>query len=160
MLLDSGNVITFRLATVFGLSTRMRMDLLVNDFVWRALRDRFVVLFEPHFKRNYIHIRDVAKAFTFAIKNFYRMKNEPYNVGLSDANLSKLELCEKIKEHLPDFYIFISEHGKDPDKRNYIVSNEKIEKKGFKPEFSLDMGIDELIKGYTIIGSNNRFGNV
>lgn len=159
-LLDSGNVITLRLATVFGLSPRMRMDLLVNDFVWRALRDRFIVLFEAHFKRNYIHIRDVARVFLFALEHYDEMKNESYNVGLSDANLSKLELCEKIKEHLPDFHIFVSEIGEDQDKRNYIVSNEKIEKKGFKPDFTLDMGIEELIKGYNIIGSNNRFGNV
>jgi len=160
LLLDSGNVVTFRLATLFGLSSRMRMDLLVNDFVWRALRDRFIVLFEAHFKRNYIHIRDVANVFVFSLEHFDNMKNEPYNVGLSDANLSKFELCQKIKEHLPDFYIFISELGKDPDKRNYIVSNEKIEKKGFKPKFSLDAGIEELIKGYTIIGSNSRFANI
>lgn len=160
ILLGSGNAITLRLATIFGLSPRMRMDLLVNDFVWRALRDRFIVLFESHFKRNYIHIRDVAEAFVFSLKNFKEMKDEAYNVGLSDANLSKLELCEKIKEHLPDFTILTSEIGKDPDKRNYIVSNEKIEKKGFKPRFSLDEGIEELIKGYTVLGSNSRFANI
>ena len=127
-LLKAGNAITFRLATVFGASPRMRMDLLVNDFVYRALIDRTAVLFEPHFKRNYIHIRDVARAFMHAMDNFEKMKNEPYNVGLSDANLSKAKLCEEIKEQLPKFVYVESAIGEDPDKRNYIVSNAKIEK--------------------------------
>jgi len=159
ILLDSGNAVSLRLATVFGTSPRMRIDLLVNDFTYRAVKDRFVVVFEGHFKRNYIHIRDVARAFIHAIDNFETMKGGPYNVGLSDANLSKLELCEKIKRHVPDFVYLEAPVGEDPDKRDYIVSNEKIEKTGFKPAYSLDMGIKELIKGYTII-TNSRYGNV
>ena len=159
IVLDRGNSISFRLATVFGMSPRMRLDLLVNDFTYRAVKDRFVVIFEGHFKRNYIHIRDVARAFIHAVDNFDTMKNEPYNVGLSDANLSKLELCAKIKEQVPDFVYLESLVGEDPDKRDYIVSNEKIEKKGFKPIYSLEMGIKELIKGYRII-TNSRYSNV
>lgn len=158
-LLDRGNSISLRLATVFGMSPRMRMDLLVNDFTYRAVKDRFVVVFEGHFKRNYIHIRDVARAFIHAINNFDRMKNEPYNVGLSDANLSKLELCAEIKKQAPDFIYLEAQIGEDPDKRDYIVSNEKIEKTGYKPAFSLETGIKELIKGYRII-SNSKYSNV
>jgi nucleoside-diphosphate-sugar epimerase len=157
--LDRGNGISLRLATVFGMSPRMRIDLLVNDFTYRAVKDRFIVIFEGHFKRNYIHVKDVTNAFIHSINNFDTMKNQPYNVGLSEANLSKLELCERIKKHLPEFVYMESEVGKDPDKRDYIVSNEKIEKTGFKPQNSLDMGIKELIKGYTII-NNNKFSNV
>lgn len=157
--LAHGNAISLRLATVFGMSPRMRLDLLVNDFTHRAYHDRFIVVFEGHFKRNYIHVRDVAKAFMHAIDNFDRMKGEPYNVGLSDANLSKLELCAKIKEHLPDFVFLEAPVGEDPDKRDYIVSNDKIEKTGFMPDFSLDMGICDLIKGFQII-NNNRYSNV
>lgn len=159
IVLDRGNAISFRLATVFGMSPRMRIDLLVNDFTYRAVKDRFVVIFEGHFKRNYVHIRDVARAFIHAIDNFNIMKNEPYNVGLSDANLSKLELCIKIKEQVPDFVYLESPVGEDPDKRDYIVSNEKIEKTGFKPIYSLERGIKELIKGYRII-TNSKYGNV
>lgn len=159
IVLDRGNSISFRLATVFGMSPRMRIDLLVNDFVYRAVKDKFVVIFEGHFKRNYIHVRDVARAFIHAIDNFETMKNEPYNVGLSEANISKVELCEKIKAQLPDFVYLESPIGEDPDKRDYIVSNEKIEKTGYKPVFSIDKGIKELIKGYTII-RNNKYGNV
>lgn len=158
-LLNRGNSISLRLATVFGMSPRMRIDLLVNDFTYRAVKDRFVVVFEGHFKRNYIHIRDVARAFIHAIDNFDRMKNEPYNVGLSDANLSKLELCAKIKEQVPDFVYLEAPIGEDPDKRDYIVSNEKIEGTGFKPKHSIEMGIRELIKGYTII-TNSKYSNV
>ena len=150
-ILENGNSITFRLATVFGVSPRMRTDLLVNDFVYRAVRDKYLVLFEGHFKRNYIHIRDVTRAFLHGLKNFDSMKNEPYNVGLSDANLSKLELCEKIKTHLPNFVFMESEINKDPDQRNYIVSNEKIESTGFKPQYSLDYGIKELIRSYAVL---------
>lgn len=157
--LDSGNSITLRLATGFGISPRMRIDLLVNDFTYRALFDRFIVLFEAHFRRNYIHIRDIAKAFIHCLKNFDRMKDEPYNVGLSDANLSKWELCEEIKKQLPDFYFVEAEVGEDIDKRNYIVSNAKIEKTGFKAEISLQEGIKELIKGYQVI-RKNQFTNV
>jgi nucleoside-diphosphate-sugar epimerase len=159
MLLDAGNSVTFRLATVFGASPRMRIDLLVNDFVLRAFSDRFVVLFESHFKRNYIHIRDVANAFLMGIEKFDTMKGEPFNVGLSDANLSKMELCLKIKEHLPDFHIMESEIGQDPDKRDYIISNAKVESLGFKPQYSLDMGIQELISAYSLLKIKN-FTNV
>ncbi|MCR4275200.1 MAG: NAD-dependent epimerase/dehydratase family protein [Candidatus Wolfebacteria bacterium] len=158
-LLEAGNSITLRLATVFGVSPRMRLDLLVNDFVYRAVTDRFVVLFEAHFKRNYIHVRDVAAAFIHAMENFDKMKNEPYNVGLSDANLSKMELCNEIKKQLPDFYFAEAKIGEDPDKRDYIVSNEKIEKTGFKSKISLQEGIEELIKGYQII-KRNHFSNL
>jgi nucleoside-diphosphate-sugar epimerase len=157
--LDAGNAVTFRLATVFGLSPRMRIDLLVNDFVYRAVNDRAVVVFEGHAKRNYIHVRDVARAFLHALNNFERMKNQPYNVGLSDANLSKLELCAKINTHLPQFVYLEAPIGEDPDKRDYIVSNAKIEGTGFKPQYGLDRGIKELLKGYTIL-KNSKFGNV
>ncbi|MBI2055296.1 MAG: NAD(P)-dependent oxidoreductase [Candidatus Sungbacteria bacterium] len=159
MILASGNAITLRLATVFGVSPRMRLDLLVNNFVWRAVHDGFIVLFEADFKRNYLHIRDAGRAFLHAIDNFEVMKGEPYNVGLSDANLSKRELCAKIKAHLPDFHFVEAAVGEDQDKRDYIVSNAKIEKTGFEPRFSLDHGIQELIKGYQII-RENRFSNV
>jgi len=158
-LLKSENTITFRLATVFGVSPRMRLDLLVNDFVYRAVNDRTVVLFEPHFKRNYIHVRDVAKAFMHAMDNFEDMKGEAYNVGLSSANLSKSELCAEIKKQIPDFIYVESDIGQDPDKRDYIVSNEKIELTGFKPDIDLETGIRELIKGYKVI-KRNQFSNV
>ena len=157
--LEHGNSISLRLATVFGMSPRMRLDLLVNDFTYRAVNDRFIVVFEGHFKRNYIHVRDVARAFIHAIDNFETMKNEPYNVGLSDANLSKLELCEAIKKHVHDFVYLEAPVGEDPDKRDYIVSNDKIENTGFKPMYPLDSGIKELIKGYTII-TNSKYSNV
>ena len=158
-LMQHPNAISFRLATVFGMSPRMRIDLLVNDFTYRAVNDRFVVLFESHFKRNYIHVRDVSKVFQHALNNHDLMKGEIYNVGLSDANISKRELCERIQKQVTDF-IFIDEQiGKDLDQRNYIVSNEKIESTGFCTEFSLDQGIEELIKGYTMI-NNSRYGNV
>ena len=157
-LLDMPNAISFRLATVFGMSPRMRIDLLVNDFTHRAFRDRFVVLFESHFKRNYIHVRDVAKVFLHALDKHSSMKGEIYNVGLSEANLSKRELCEAIQKYIPDFMIMEAAVGKDPDQRNYIVSNKKIENTGFKPSHSLDMGIKDLIKGYTMI-RNTKYGN-
>ncbi|HEY0838535.1 MAG TPA: NAD(P)-dependent oxidoreductase [Azospirillum sp.] len=157
--LERGNAISFRLATVFGMAPRMRIDLLVNDFVYRAVYDRAVVLFEPHFKRNYIHIRDVARAFLHGLGNFETMKDRPYNVGLSDANLSKWELCEKIREHLPKFVFLEAPIGEDPDKRDYIVSNERIEATGYKPAFPLDDGIRELIKGYRMV-RNAVHGNV
>jgi nucleoside-diphosphate-sugar epimerase len=137
----------------------MRLDLLVNDFVYRALNDRFVILFEPHFKRNYVHVRDVAAAFIHCMNNFEFMKNQAYNVGLSDANLSKLELCQEIQKQLPNFVFMESKIGEDPDKRNYVISNEKIEKTGFKPKVSLEEGIRELIKGYQII-KRNQFANI
>jgi nucleoside-diphosphate-sugar epimerase len=154
ILLEMGNAVTFRLATVFGTSPRMRMDLLVNDFTYRACKDRSIVLFEAHFKRNYIHIRDIASIFMHTMVNYNSMKGEAYNVGLSNANLSKRELCEKIKEQVPDFHIFESEIGKDPDKRDYIVSNTKIENTGWKPQFTIDDGIKELIKFYSYINFN------
>jgi nucleoside-diphosphate-sugar epimerase len=157
--LDAGNSLTFRLATVFGMSPRMRIDLLVNDFVFRAVTDRTVVVFEGHAKRNYIHVRDVARAFLHAIANFESMQGQPYNVGLSDANLSKLELCAKIREHVPGFVYLEAPVGEDPDKRDYIVSNEKIERTGFRPAVSLDMGIAELLKGYAIL-RRTQFVNV
>jgi nucleoside-diphosphate-sugar epimerase len=159
IVLSHGNSISFRLATVFGMSPRMRMDLMVNDFVYRAVTDRFIVVFEGHFRRNFIHIRDVARAFIHAIDNFDTMKNQVYNVGLSDANISKLGLCDRIKKHLPDFVCLEAPVGEDADKRDYVVSNEKIEKTGFKPAFSLDAGIKELIKGYKIL-RNTKYGNV
>lgn len=157
--LERGNALSFRLATVFGMAPRMRVDLLVNDFVYRAVHDRAVVLFEPHFKRNYIHIRDVARAFLHGIANFEAMRDRPYNVGLSDANLSKWELCETIRRHLPGFVFLEAPIGEDPDKRDYIVSNERIEATGYKPAFSLDDGIRELIKGYRML-RNTVHGNV
>jgi len=159
LLLESGNVISYRLATVFGASTRMRTDLLINNFVYRAVTDRYLTLFEGHFKRNYIHIKDVARAFIHGISNFDRLKTQVYNVGLSKANLSKLELCEKIKEHLPSFLYLESKVSEDVDKRNYIVSNEKIEKTGFNPVYSIDDGIEELIKVYSII-KNDKYSNI
>jgi len=158
-LLDSGSCITLRLATAFGVSPRMRLDLLVNDFTYRALNDRFLVLFEASAKRNYIHVRDVAKAFIHSLNNFKKMKNEPYNVGLSDANLNKWQLCEEIKKQIPDFYFTEAKTGEDLDKRDYIVSNEKIEKTGFKPDYSIQRGIEELVKGYQVI-KRNQFANI
>ena len=137
----------------------MRLDLLVNDFVYRAVNDRFIVIFEANFKRNYIHIRDVARAFMHAMANFEIMKNSAFNVGLSDANLSKLELCEEIKRQLPDFVFMEASVGEDPDKRNYIISNEKIERTGFKPIVSIQDAIRELINGYQII-KRNTYSNI
>ena len=158
-LMQHPNAISFRLATVFGMSPRMRIDLLVNDFTYRAINDGFVVLFESHFKRNYIHVRDVSRVFQHALNNHSDMKGEIYNVGLSDANVSKKELCEYIQKQLPKF-IFIDEQiRKDPDQRNYIVSNDKIQSTGFKTDFSLEQGITELLKGYTMI-KNSLYANV
>ena len=158
-LLDKGEAVTFRLATVFGISPRMRLDLLVNDFVYRAVNDGFIVLFEQHFKRNYLHVRDATAAFLHAIDNYSKMKGEPYNVGISEANLNKKELCEIIAKYIPKFTVMASDLREDPDKRNYIVSNEKIENTGFKPKVSLDFGIKELIKGFQII-KKNQFSNI
>lgn len=157
-ILESGNSLTFRFATVFGASPRMRLDLLVNDFVYRAVNDKTMVIFEGHFKRNFIHIRDVVGAYIHAINNFEAMKGKAYNCGLSDANLSKIELCEKIREHIPSFTFFESEINKDPDKRNYIVSNDRLESTGWKPGYTLDDGIEELIKTYNIV-KNKSFAN-
>jgi len=158
-LLNSGHAISLRLATAFGISPRMRLDLLVNDFTYRAVTDRFIVLFEAHFKRNFIHVRDIARAFMHALDNFERLKNEPYNVGLSNANLSKMELCLEIKKLVPDFTIMEAPVGRDPDQRNYMVSNAKIEATGFEPQWSLPKGIAELIKGYQIV-QRHEFSNL
>jgi nucleoside-diphosphate-sugar epimerase len=157
--LARGSSISFRLATVFGLSPRMRIDLLVNDFVHRAVHDRAVVVFQGHFKRNYIHIRDVVRVFLHGMANFDSMKGCAYNVGLDEANLSKLELCAVIQKHLPQFVYLEAPIGEDPDKRDYIVSNARIAATGFKPEWSLDRGIEELIKGYAIL-RNTVYSNV
>ena len=153
------NSITFRLATVFGMSPRMRLDLLVNDFVYRAVNDRAVLIFEGHFKRNYIHIRDVARVFEFGIDNFESMKGKPYNVGLDESNLSKLELCAEIKKLIPAFVYVEAPIGEDPDKRDYIVSNARLAATGFKTEWPLERGIRELMKGYTIL-KNSIYSNV
>lgn len=157
--LEAGNSLTFRFATVFGASPRMRIDLLVNDFVYRAVFDKTAVIFQGEFKRNYIHIRDAAGAFVFAIDHFEEMKGKPYNCGLSTANLSKIELCEKIKQHIPGFVYLEAPVGEDPDKRDYIVSNERLEATGWRPKYSLDDGIEELIKVYTII-KKNQYSNI
>jgi nucleoside-diphosphate-sugar epimerase len=158
-ILERENSISFRLATVFGISPRMRLDLLVNDFVYRAVNDRALVIFEGHFKRNFIHIRDVAKVFLHGIKNFEKMRGEAYNVGLEEANLSKIQLCELIQSIIPQFVFIEAPIGEDPDKRNYIVSNQKILKTGYTTDWSLERGVHELIKGYQII-RNSKYGNV
>ena len=158
LILQSGNSVTFRFATLFGASPRMRTDLLVNDFVYRAVNDRSLVIFEGDFVRNYLHVRDAAKAFIFAIEHFKEMQGQTYNCGLSDSNLTKKELCQKIKIFIPNFEHINAEYSTDPDKRNYYVSNKKIDALGFKPEYSLDDGIEELIKAYSII-KNNKYGN-
>jgi nucleoside-diphosphate-sugar epimerase len=157
--LERENSISFRLATVFGMSPRMRVDLLVNDFVHRAVNDRALVVFEGHFKRNYIHIRDVARVFLHAIENFETMRGRAYNVGLEDANLTKLELCAVIQKHIPGFVYLEAPIGEDPDKRDYIVSNKRILATGWKPAHSLDDGIRELVKGYRIL-KNSTYANV
>jgi nucleoside-diphosphate-sugar epimerase len=158
VLMEHPNATSFRLATVFGMSPRMRIDLLVNDMTYRAVNDGFIVLFESHFKRNYIHVLDVCQAFTMALEN-KNMRGQIYNIGLSSANVSKRELCDTIKKYVPRFEIVEAEIGKDKDQRNYMVSNEKIEKEGFKPNFDLDMGIQELLKGYAML-KNTKYGNV
>lgn len=150
-LLADKRAISFRLATVFGIAPRMRLDLLVNDFTFRACQDRCLVLFEEHFKRNYIHVKDVANAFYFGILHYDTMKGEAFNVGLSHANLSKRELAERIKRFLPQLYIHSAQIGEDPDKRDYIVSNAKLEALGWKPEVSLDEGIRQLIAAYPML---------
>jgi nucleoside-diphosphate-sugar epimerase len=152
ILLESPNTIVFRLATVFGMSPRMRIDLLVNHFVYAAMTDGYIVIFEKDFKRNYIHIRDVADCFLYCIEHADTMKGRLYNVGLDDANLSKAELAAKIQTYPPEFYIHFSEIGNDPDKRNYIVSNQRLREAGFEAKRSLDEGIRELMKGYCMMG--------
>lgn len=159
LVLQRDNSLSFRLATVFGVSPRMRIDLLVNDFVYRAVHDRAVVIFEGHFKRNFIHVRDVARLFAHGIDNFQPMRGRPYNAGLEDANLSKLELCEVIRQRLPKFVYLEAPIGEDPDKRDYIVSNARLASTGFKTTCTLDSGIVELIKAYTIL-KNTLYSNV
>ena len=151
-LLESSNAITLRLATVFGMSSRMRLDLLVNHFVYAAVTDGYVVIFEKDFKRNYIHIRDVADCFVYCIEHAQRMTGRPYNAGLDAANLSKEELALRIREFIPNFYVHFAEVGSDPDKRNYIVSNQRLREAGFEAKRSLEGGIQELIKGYRMMG--------
>ena len=158
VLMNHSNATSLRLATVFGMSPRMRIDLLVNDMTYRAVYDGFVVLFESHFKRNYIHVRDVVYAFKMAITQ-KTMRGQIYNVGLSSANVSKRELCDIIKKYVPRFEIVEAEIGKDKDQRNYVVSNDKIELEGFIPHFSLNNGIQELLKGFTMI-KNTKYGNI
>lgn len=159
LVMEHANSIAFRLATVFGMAPRMRIDLLVNDFTYRAVRDRTVVIFEGHFKRNYIHIRDVANGFAHGLDNHAAMAGQVYNMGLSDANLSKIELAERIRQQVPSFSYIQAEFGEDPDKRDYIVSNEKLEATGWKPQHSLDQGITELLKGFRTI-RNEIYSNV
>lgn len=153
---DSGRGIVLRLATVFGVSPRMRLDLLINDFTFKAVTDGYVLLFERHFKRNFVHVQDVASAFIFMLKNYDKYNSQIFNVGNTAANMSKLELCETIKRHIPKFLIKFEEFNEDPDKRNYIVSNAKLEKEGWKCDFSVDEGIDELIKSYHMITHRGR----
>jgi len=148
--------VALRLATVFGISPRMRQDLLVNDFVYKSFTDGYLVLFEAHFKRNYIHVQDIARAFEFVIENYEKCSGEAFNVGLSTANLSKMELAEKIKEHIPGLVIKQDEFKQDFDKRNYIVSNDKIESLGWKPLYDLDYGIKQLIEAYSIVVTHNN----
>lgn len=151
-LLDSPNTITLRLATVFGMSPRMRVDLLVNHFTYVAFTDGYIVIFEKDFKRNFVHIRDVADCFIHCLKNADRMVGRPYNVGLESANLSKEELALKVKTHLPNFFIHFAAVGSDPDKRNYVVSSRRLREAGFEAKRSMDDGIQELVKGYRMIG--------
>lgn len=154
-LLGSPNTISLRFATVFGPSPRMRLDLLVNEFVYRSATDGFLVIYEKDYKRNYVHIEDVAESFCFCLGHFQDMKGEAYNVGLNDANLSKEELALKIKEQVPSLYIHYAEVGSDPDRRNYIVSNEKINQKGFIARHSLDEGIRQLLNAYRMLPKGN-----
>jgi nucleoside-diphosphate-sugar epimerase len=160
--LDSGNGIALRLATVFGTSYRMRTDLLVNDFVYKAINDGYLVLFESHFIRNYIHIRDIANTFLFMIENYDKCNNNAFNVGLTEANCTKLELANKIKQFVPDLVIVENNFKQDFDQRNYMVSNAKLESKGWAPQFTLEDGIQELIQGYQLIKkySNKNFTNL
>jgi len=151
-LLQTANVITLRLATVFGMSPRMRVDLLVNHFVYAAVMDGYMVIFEKDFKRNYIHVRDVADCFLHCIENAGKMAGRPYNVGLDSANLSKEELANKVKEYVPHFYLHFAPVGRDPDQRNYIVSNRRLREAGFEARRSIDDGIQELLKGYRMMG--------
>jgi nucleoside-diphosphate-sugar epimerase len=156
IMLENGNGVSLRLATVFGVSPRMRTDLLVNDFVYKSVVDGYLVLFEAHFKRNYIHVQDIARTFQFIIENYDKCKGHAFNVGLSTANLSKLELAEKIKSHIPSLVIKQDDFKEDFDKRNYIVSNEKLEALGWKPIYDLDYGIKQLMSAYKIVINKNN----
>lgn len=160
--LKNGNGVVLRLATVFGVSPRMRQDLLVNDFTYKAVTDGYLVLFEGHFKRNYIHVQDIARTFQFMIENYEQCRGEVYNVGLSSANLSKLELAETIKKYIPKLVIKQDEFSKDFDQRNYIVSNEKLESLGWSPKFDIDYGVKQLIESYQLITTvnNTNFTNL
>jgi nucleoside-diphosphate-sugar epimerase len=152
IILQKPNSIALRLATVFGMSPRLRLDLLVNHFVYAAFKDGYLVIFEQDFKRNFIHVRDVADCMLHCIANAGRMAGRPYNAGLDSANLSKGELAQKIKQHVPRFYIHYASIGEDPDKRNYIVSSRRLKEAGFEAKRSLDDGIRELLKGYAMQG--------
>lgn len=160
--LGNGNGVVLRLATVFGVSARMRQDLLVNDFTYKAVTDGYLVLFEGHFKRNYIHVQDIARTFQFIIENYEQCRGEVYNVGLSSANLSKLELAQTIKKYIPKLVIKEDEFNKDFDQRNYIVSNEKLESLGWSPKFDIDYGVKQLIESYQLITTvnNTNFTNL
>lgn len=158
-LLATPNVVSLRLATVFGMSPRMRLDLLVNHFVHQAVTVRYLVVFEKDFKRNFIHIRDVADCFVHAIEHPDRMAGRPFNAGLDAANLSKEQIALKIREYVPDFFVHFAEVGSDPDKRNYIVSNQRLREAGFAARRSLDDGIQELLKGYRML-ARGPFSNV
>lgn len=159
MLMDRENSVSFRLATVFGASPRMRLDLLVNDFTYRAWSDKYLSLSEPHFRRNFLHVRDAASLFLHALKNFHQLKGGIFNAGLSSANITKLELCEKIKKAIPGFHYEVIPQREDPDKRDYEVSNKKIESTGWKAKVSLEEGINELIKAYSMV-PGDRFSNL
>ena len=159
ILMNRENSVSFRLATVFGASPRMRVDLLVNDFVYRAYKDNSLILFEGNFKRNYIHVRDVSRVFIYALNNFSKFKNNIFNVGLENANLPKIELCEKIKKFIPNFQFSENKINKDPDQRNYLVSNKKLYNTNFRPVINIESGIKELIKLYSII-NNSKYSNL
>lgn len=161
ILMDTGRAVVLRLATVFGVSPRMRLDLLINDFTYKAVVDGYIVLFESSFQRNFIHVQDVSNAFVFAVKNYDKMQGDVFNAGLNSGNLSKLELCNKIKEYVPNFVIVCEDFSSDPDKRNYVVSNAKLENLGWGCDFTVDDGVRELVKAYhMIIHSNRNYTNL
>ena len=160
IIMERENSVSFRLATVFGMSPRMRIDLLVNYFVNKAITDKKIEIFEGNFKRNYVHINDVAEVFNFTINNFNKMKSNTFNFGLENANFSKIELAEKIKHHVENFEIIISENGSDPDKRDYIVSNKKILQRGYIFKKDLDSGIIELLSGLPTLSKDKSYSNV
>jgi nucleoside-diphosphate-sugar epimerase len=157
-LLEAGNVIVFRPATAFGLSPQMRLDLLFNEFVYRALKERYLVVYEPHFMRAFIHVRDFARAFLFALENNGRMIDQVYNLGSESLNLTKGELAQRIRQKI-EFVLHISEVGEDPDKRNYTVAFSKLRSLGFRVEMDIDRGIDELVRGLQVIDVVNPFSN-